>query len=99
MRVEDVLKAAKPEATIDIAIGMIAASIESIHDADSVYPASESTSRELVDFIESLNKEQFTKVQEFFDNFPKLKEEVNFTCEKCKTDNNVTLEGLNDFFA
>ena len=99
MRVEDVLKAAKPEATIDIAIGMIAASIESIHDAESVYPASESTSRELVDFIESLNKEQFTKVQEFFDNFPKLKEEVNFTCEKCKTDNNVTLEGLNDFFA
>ena len=43
MRVEDVLKAAKPEATIDIAIGMIAASIESIHDAESVYPASEST--------------------------------------------------------
>ena len=61
---------------------MIAASIESIHDADSVYPASESTAQELVDFIESLNKEQFTKVQEFFDNFPKLKEDVEFTCEK-----------------
>lgn len=99
LKVEDTLKASKPEAAIDIAIAMIAASIESIHDADSVYPASESTSRELVDFIESLNKEQFTKVQEFFDNFPKLKEDVEFTCEKCKTVNNVTLEGLNDFFA
>jgi len=99
LRVEDVLKASKPEAGIDIAIGMIAASIESIHDADSVYPASESTPRELVDFIESLNKEQFTKVQEFFDNFPKLKEDVEFTCEKCGTVNNITLEGLNDFFA
>ena len=99
LKVEDTLKASKPEAGIDIAIAMIAASIESIHDADSVYPASESTSKELVDFIESLNKEQFTKVQEFFDNFPKLKEDVEFTCEKCKTVNNVTLEGLNDFFA
>ena len=99
LKVEDTLKASKPEAAIDIAIAMIAASIESIHDADSVYPANESTSRELVDFIESLNKEQFTKVQEFFDNFPKLKEDVEFTCEKCKTVNNVTLEGLNDFFA
>lgn len=99
LKVEDTLKASKPEAAIDIAIAMIAASIESIHDADSVYPASESTARELVDFIESLNKEQFTKVQEFFDNFPKLKEDVEFTCEKCKTVNNVTLEGLNDFFA
>lgn len=98
-KVEDMLKASKPEAGIDVAIGMIAASIESIHDADSVYPASESTAKELVDFIESLNKEQFTKVQEFFNNFPKLKEEVEFTCEKCKTVNNVTLEGLNDFFA
>ncbi len=99
LKVEDTLKASKPEAAIDIAIAMIAASIESIHDADSVYPASESTAQELVDFIESLNKEQFTKVQEFFDNFPKLKEDVEFTCEKCKTVNNVTLEGLNDFFA
>ena len=99
LKVEDTLKASKPEAGIDIAIAMIAASIESIHDADSVYPASESTAQELVDFIESLNKEQFTKVQEFFDNFPKLKEDVEFTCEKCKTVNNVTLEGLNDFFA
>ena len=99
LKVEDTLKASKPEAGIDVAIAMIAASIESIHDADSVYPASESTAQELVDFIESLNKEQFTKVQEFFDNFPKLKEDVEFTCEKCKTVNNVTLEGLNDFFA
>ena len=99
LKVEDTLKASKPEAAIDIAIAMIAASIESIHDVDSVYPASESTAKELVDFIESLNKEQFTKVQEFFDNFPKLKEDVEFTCEKCKTVNNVTLEGLNDFFA
>jgi len=99
MRVEDILKASKPEAAIDIAIGMIVASVESIHDADSVYPANESTPRELVDFIESLNKEQFTKVQEFFNNFPKLKEDVEFTCEKCNTVNNVTLEGLNDFFA
>ena len=80
-------------------IAMIAASIVSIYDAESVYPAEESTPKELIDFIESLNKGQFAKLQEFFNEFPRLREEVKFTCTKCGTENKVVLEGLNDFFA
>lgn len=98
-RVEDVLKGNTPDTAIDIAIGMIVASIDSIYDAESVYPAIESTPKELVDFIESLNKVQFTKVQEFFNEFPKLQEDIEFTCTKCGEHNKLTLEGLNDFFA
>ncbi len=97
-RLEDVMKGSTTENQIDLVIGMIAASIESIYDASSVYPAVDSTPQELIDFIDSLNKEQFSKLQDFFNNFPKLKEEINFTCEKCGTENNQVLEGLNDFF-
>ena len=97
-RLEDVMKGSTTENQIDLVIGMIAASIESIYDAQSVYPAVDSTPQELIDFIDSLNKEQFSKLQDFFNNFPKLKEEINFTCEKCGTENNQVLEGLNDFF-
>lgn len=97
-RLEDVMKGSTPENQIDLVIGMLAASIESIYDASSVYPAVDSTPQELIDFIDSLNKEQFTKLQDFFENFPKLKEEVKFTCEKCGTQNDQVLEGLNDFF-
>ena len=97
-RLEDVMKGSTTENQIDLVIDMIAASIESIYDASSVYPAVDSTPQELIDFIDSLNKEQFSKLQDFFNNFPKLKEEINFTCEKCGTENNQVLEGLNDFF-
>jgi hypothetical protein len=29
---------------------------------------------------------------------PQLKHNVNFTCESCQTENEVTLKGMNDFF-
>ena len=98
-RTETIVKDTKQETAIDLAICMMVAAIDSIYDAENVYPAVDSQPQELLDFMESLNKEQFGKVQEFFENFPKLRKEVNFTCEKCSKDNKVVLEGLNDFFA
>ena len=97
--VERLLQENKDASSTDLIIAMIAASIVSIYDAESVYPAEESTPKELIDFIESLNKGQFAKLQEFFNEFPRLREEVKFTCTKCGTENEVVLEGLNDFFA
>ena len=97
-KTERILAGAKLDGAMDVAVGMIAAAIESIYDKENVYPAIDSTPQELVDFIDSLNKQQFDKIQTFFENFPKLKQEVNFTCEKCNKQNNIVLEGLNDFF-
>ena len=97
-RTEEVMKGIKTESQIDLILGLMVASIESIYDAEKVYPSTDSTPQELMDFIESLNKEQFNKFETFFEQFPKLKEEIGFTCEKCGKENNMTLEGLNDFF-
>ena len=97
-RTEVVMKGIKAESQIDLILGLMVASIESIYDAEKVYPSTDSTPQELMDFIESLNKEQFNKFETFFEQFPKLKEEIEFTCEKCGKENNMTLEGLNDFF-
>ena len=97
-RTEEVMKGIKTESQIDLVLGLMVASIDSIYDAEKVYPSTDSTPQELMDFIESLNKEQFNKFETFFEQFPKLKEEIGFTCEKCGKENNMTLEGLNDFF-
>ena len=97
-RTEEVMKGIKAENQIDLILGLMVASIDSIYDAEKVYPSTDSTPQELMDFIESLNKEQFNKFETFFEQFPKLKEEIEFTCEKCGKENNMTLEGLNDFF-
>lgn len=97
-RTENLLKGSKISSEIDLVISLIIASIVSIYDAEKVYPAVDYTPEELNEFIDSLNKEQFGKLQSFFENFPKLKKEVSFTCTECGTEQTQALEGLTDFF-
>lgn len=84
--------------SIDSAMKMIAACIDSIFDADNVYPASEETPKALNDFVESLNNEQFIKLTEFFTNIPALNSMIEFDCKKCNTPNKQELRGLQSFF-
>ena len=70
--------------------------IQFIYDEKDVYE--EFTKKELEDFIESLTKEQFEKVQEFFSTAPKLYYDVHWVCEECGKPDTVRLEGLQSFF-
>ena len=49
-------------------------------------------------FLESLNHDQFAKIQTFFETMPTLKHEVEVTNPKTKVKSTVTLEGMNSFF-
>ena len=66
---------------------------------EKVYETKDSTKKELTEFIEQLNTEQFKKVQKFFDTMPKLTKTVTVKNPKTKVESEVTLNGLNDFFA
>ena len=46
-----------------------------------------------------MNTGQFQKVQKFFDTMPKLKHTIKVKNPKTKKSSDVTLTGLNDFFA
>lgn len=81
-----------------VTFSMIANSIEYIYDGEQFYYAHESTPEELLQFVESLNAEQFKKIEEFFENLPKLKENVNITCSKCGFHHTIEVEGLESFF-
>ena len=72
--------------------------IESIYTEDSIFYAKDVTKQELSDFVESLTKEQFTKIQQFFESMPKIKKELDFTCKKCGYHENITVEGIQSFF-
>ena len=98
------------DSTMDIGITDISASnmldvivtcIEQIYDkgGEEVHMAVDSTKKELTEFIEQLNTEQFKKVQKFFDTMPKLTKTVTVKNPKTKVESEVTLNGLNDFFA
>jgi hypothetical protein len=82
----------------DITFNMIARSIEHIYDGEQFYYASETQPQELVEFVESMNQEQFAKIENFFNNLPKLKETVDITCSKCGFHHKIDVEGLESFF-
>jgi hypothetical protein len=89
---------AKPQSTADMALLMIVDSIDTIYDGQQAYPAKESTREELIEFLESLNKHQFDKIQEFFEYLPRLNKTVDIQCGKCGYAHKITFEGLESFF-
>jgi hypothetical protein len=82
----------------DVTFNMIAQSIEYIYDGQQFYYATESTPEELIEFVEGLNQEQFSKIENFFNNLPKLKETLDITCSKCGFQHKIEVEGLESFF-
>ena len=64
-----------------------------------VYDAKDSTRKELNDFVEQCNAQQFKEIQSFFDTMPRLKHTVKVKNPKTKVESDITLTGLNDFFA
>jgi hypothetical protein len=84
---------------IENTYAVIASCLDKVFDAENVYDVSTQTKKEVQDFIESLNKQQFEKIRLFFEGLPKLTHDVSFKCEKCGNDNNIKLEGTESFFA
>jgi hypothetical protein len=89
---------AKINNATDMAFDMIISSIEYIYDGQQYYYAKESTKKELNDFLESLNQDQFAKIEEFFENLPKLNKKIEMKCSKCGYDHSIEVEGLDSFF-
>ena len=72
--------------------------IDSVYDADNVYPAKDTPEKDLREFIESLNHHQIEMIQEYLTNQPKLSHTIEFKCVECGHTNTVVLEGLQSFF-
>ena len=53
--------------------------------------------KELDDFIESMNTEQFGKIQKFFDTMPKVKHTIKVKNPKTEVESDVVIEGMQNF--
>ena len=78
---------------------LIASCIDTIYSDEEAWPASESSKKELNEFLEQLSSSQFQEIEQFFETMPKLVHEVSITNPKTKKKSTVTLEGLSSFFA
>lgn len=85
-------------ANLDQIFNVVVECIDSIYTTNEVFHAKDQTKAELLEFLNNLSSEQFKKVQEFFENMPKLKKDIKYTCPVCSKEHEKTLEGLNSFF-
>ena len=84
--------------TIKNTMKLITSSIDMIFNEEESWNASESTEKELEEFIEQLNSKQFQTIEKFFDTMPKLSHRVKVTNPKTNVESTVILEGLAAFF-
>ena len=59
----------------------------------------ECTKKELSDFVESLNSNQFNMIENFFETMPKLAHKITVTNPNTKVESEIKIEGLQNFFA
>lgn len=94
---ENVLEVYNSEDTSKV-IDLVTKCIKGVFSNDEYWDAKDQSEEEIKDFVFSLTKDQFTKIEEFFVTAPKIVQEVEADCDKCGKHNVTKLEGLSNFF-
>ena len=96
--IESNFEASNPNNTIDSTLGVITSCIDMIYNDEESWSGSESSQKELEDFVENLNTKQFQMIEDFFTTMPKLSHKVKVKNPKTEVESTVILEGLAAFF-
>lgn len=86
------------QTSADDLFDLIIAGISAILTEEERFDAKDQSKAELQNFVDSLTSAQMAKINEFFDNTPQLKKDVEFICQKCGHKNDLKLAGMADFF-
>ncbi len=84
---------------MDQSFQLIGSCIDKIYTADEVWASGDCTKKEMNDFLESMNSQQFKEIEKFFETMPKLSHTINVENPKTKVESDVVIEGLASFFA
>ena len=84
--------------SVDASFNIISSCIDQVYNEDESWAASDCTKKELKEWIETLNTNQFKEVESFFTTMPKLSHTLKVKNPKTKVENDITLEGLTSFF-
>ena len=77
---------------------LVGSCIDKIYNEDEVWVAADCTKKEITDFLDSMNSNQFKEVENFFETMPKLSHTVKVVNPKTKVESDIVLEGLASFF-
>lgn len=87
------------EKAINAIFEVITDGIDYIYQEENVYYSNEYSKEELTNFVNNLNSKQFEKIRNFFSTMPTISHEETFKCSKCGSQEVLTLNGIDDFFA
>jgi hypothetical protein len=77
----------------------IAECIESVYTPEEVFYIKDQTRKEVIDFLESLTKEQVDKIEDlFFRKMPVYEYVMEYNCIECGHKHKKTVKGLSNFF-
>jgi hypothetical protein len=79
---------------LKMVFGLIKNCMKGIFDENNFYDIKDQMDDEINDFLESLTKEQFEKIEKFFSDSPKLVQK----CTHCNHVNFSKIQGLQNFF-
>lgn len=83
---------------IDKSFEIIASCIDVIFNAEESWATADCTKKEVFEFIESMNSNQFKLIEKFFETMPVLSHTITVTNPNTGKENIVKLEGLTSFF-
>ena len=89
----------RDEGALEQSFEIIATCIDQVYNEEESWAASDCTKKELLEWVETLNTNQFKLIESFFTTMPKLSHTIKVTNPKTKVENDETLEGLSSFFA
>ena len=84
---------------VDKSLDMIISCVDIIYNEEESWAASDSSKKEMKDFIEQMNTKQFKDIENFFVTMPKLSHTIKVTNPKTKVESDIVLEGLASFFS
>ena len=84
---------------MDQSFQLIASCIDKIYSEEEVWAVADCTKKEVNDFLDSMNSNQFKGVEKFFETMPKLSHTVTVTNPVTEVESEVVIEGLASFFA
>ena len=84
---------------MDQSFQLIASCIDKIYSEEEVWAVADCTKKEVNDFLDSMNSNQFKGVEKFFETMPKLSHTITVTNPVTEVESEVVIEGLASFFA
>ena len=93
--VKDLINFGNEKSTVKMTFDIVQSCTVNIFDANDVYE--DFSRKELQDFFDQLNTEQFDKIQKFFDEMPKLRHTIKVKNPNTGVESDIVLEGLQSF--